>query len=252
VRRTIVLSMFLALFGVAPFASAAGTNLSWDDCGAFGQMQHDFACDTNSGVSLLYASVVTGVAMPQLNGVACRFLLQTDQAALSPWWHFETNGCRGPTFSSPTTAGLLASADFTSQPTSCLDPWSGGAAGGMNYTPGGTLGLGPNRGLIRAVSAIPGNTSIDATSEYVVIRLTFRHIDTVGSGSCAGCSESACILLSEMQLTQPLGVGDVRFGDSQPAQRNWVRWHSGIVSGGCPAALPARQASWGAVKSLYR
>ena len=242
----------LALFAPRAGAATFGGNLSWGDCGASGRMQEDFACDTNVGASVLYVSVVTGIDMPQLNGAACALNLKTAQAStLSPWWHMETDGCRGAASGNYTIAGLVTDFDFTGN-TNCLDPWTGGAAGGLDYTPAYPFYPGGNIVRIRTVCAIPGSVAIDGTHEYYVTKLVFRHLKTVGEGACPGCDESACIALNTVLVTQPAGVGDVYFGDGQAYQRNWVHWQTGVVTGGCPASIPVRNVSWGQVKSLYR
>jgi hypothetical protein len=235
-----------------PAAATSGTNLSWGDCGSSGQVQESFACDTNSGTSVLYVSVVPHAALPQMNGAACKLYLQTDQATLSPWWHLEENGCRGPTTPDGTDGGLVTNFDFTGE-TGCLDPWDGSAAGGMFYQPA-TAGniTGPNRALIRTACAIPGSTPMNGGVEYYLTKLLFRHAASVGIGACEGCGENACILLSQVNLYQAGTIEDDYYSDSQSASRNWVLWHTGVVTGGCPAALPVRKTTWGAVKSLYR
>jgi hypothetical protein len=53
-------------------------------------------------------------------------------------------------------------------------------------------------------------------------------------------------------VTQPAGVGDYTI--SNTLNRNWVQWQGGAVNvtGGCPAATPTQNRTWGSVKSLYR
>ena len=235
----------LALTMVATAAHAAGgLNLSWNDCSTFGTLQKNFACTSNSGANTMYGSAVTGVQMDQLNGEASVLDLQTNQAALSNWWHLEpAGGCRSNT-------PQLISADFNFlSNVNCLDPWGGGAAGGIDYAPG--FG-GPNRARIRTVCAIPGSTGITGTDEYYFFKVTYTNARTVGNGSCAGCQDGACIVFNSILVTQPAGVGDYTI--TNPLNRNYVQWQGGGsgVTGGCPAAVPTRTTTWGSVKSLYR
>ena len=234
-----------ALTVIASAAQAGGINLSWTDCGAFGQLQRNFACNTNTGANTMFASAIAPAAMPQLNGHEGVIDLQTNQAALSNWWKI------GGTGASPNCRpGTTLSADFNFLSSlNCLDPWLVGAAGGVNYTQG--FG-GPNKARIRTVCAIPGSTPITATDEYYIAKVTFTNVRTVGLGSCAGCTDGACIVLNSIQLTQPLGVGNYTIYN--PIIRNFVQWQGGAstVEGGCPAAVPTRSTTWGSVKSLYR
>ena len=83
--RSLLAAAALTLVASSAFA-AGGVNLSWNDCGAFGTMQRNFACNTNSGVNTMFASAIAPVPMPQLNGHAGVLDLQTNQATLSSWW----------------------------------------------------------------------------------------------------------------------------------------------------------------------
>jgi hypothetical protein len=218
-------------------------NLSWDDCGTFGTMQRNFACNTNSGSNTMYASGVLEVAMPQLNGAASVLDMQTNQPALSNWWKIGGAGtapnCR---------PGSVMTADFNFLGNvNCLDPWAGAAIGGISFSQG--FG-GPNRARIRTVCAIAGSTPAVPDIEYYFFKVTFTNARTTGTGSCAGCEDGACIVLSSINLTQPVGAGNHTL--DTPLTRQYVVWQGGDVNGGCPGATPARTATWGAVKSLYR
>jgi len=73
----------------------------------------------------------------------------------------------------------------------------------------------------------------------------------VGTGSCAGCTDGACIVFTSQKLTEPLGVGDYTI--TSPALRQYVTFQSGgALGGGCPAVVPTQNRTWGSVKSLYR
>jgi len=240
VSRALLAAAALTL--VASSAQAQqGLNLSWNDCGSFGTMQRNFACNTNGGANTMVASVLVPNPMAQLNGQAGVLDLQTNQPALSPWWTIGTGQCR---------LGSTLSADFNFLANvNCLDAWVGGAAGGVNYTQ--AFG-GPNKSRIRTVCAIAGSTAITDTDEYYMFKVTFTNARTVGTGSCAGCQDGACIVFNSILVTQPAGVGD--YSIINPLVRNFVQWQGGggEVSGGCPAAVPTRNATWGSVKSLYR
>src|SRR5882672_1976806 len=194
-KKTLLMAGALLALTAGIASAQGGINLSWNDCAAFGQLQKNFACNSNGGATnTMYASAVTGVQMDQLNGEASVMDMQTNQAALSSWWQFNTGGCR---FNSPSY--LSANFDFTAN-INCIDPWLGGASGGISYSPG--FG-GPNRARIRTVCAIIGSTAITATDEYYFFKVSFSNQRSTGNGSCVGCTDGACIVFNSILVTQP-------------------------------------------------
>jgi hypothetical protein len=242
-----------ALLLVLPISARAqgGINLSWDDCGSFGQELKTFACNTNTGNDVLYVSAAAPFDMPQLDGAELEVRFFFTGTTISPWWHLETGGCRA--------AGVSSRFDFTAGPSSCYDVWQGQAAGGLQWLSG--FGS-PNVAQLRAVAAIPGTTAVTAGTEMYVFAFVFNHTKTVGTGSCAGCSsDAACIVLNSVKLVQPTGVGD--YFVTNPLSRQSASWkcHSTFNVGGlfegppgcqsnCP--VPALEPSWGTIKSMYR
>jgi len=247
-QRVLSLSrMLVATAALLVVASAAyaqgGINLSWGDCGSAGTASKTFACNTNTLTgAIMVASAVAGVPMANLDGEESEIILQTNQAALSNFWQMQAGGCRQNQIS--------ASFDFTGGPFTCIDAWSGGASGGMNYTP--NFGA-PNKAQIRTICAIPGDEAITGTDEYYFYKITLLGTKITGNGSCAGCTDGACIAFTSLKLTQTPGTGaDVLL--TNPMLRQYVTWQTGgaNVSGGCPAAVPTHSTTWGSVKSLYR
>jgi len=242
-KKTLLLAGALLALTAGVASAQGGVDLAWSDCIlGTSQAARTFACTSNSGNNVMYASAVTGHQMDQLNGMASVMDLQTNQAALSQWFHMETGGCRA--------VALLANFDFTTASGACLDAWGGQAVGGVAYT--AAQDNVPNRGRIKTVCAVNPPTSIDGTDEYYFVKVTILNSKTVGNGSCAGCQDGACIVLNSIQVTQPPGVGDYTIVN--PLIQNFVTWQSGGsgVAGGCPAAVPTHSATWGSVKSLYR
>jgi len=238
-KKTLLMAGALLALTVGVASAAGGINLSWNDCGANGLLQKNFACTSNNGVNTMYASVIAPAVMGQLNGQASVFDLQTNQLALSPWWDF--GGCR-------ISGNLSANFNMGAAPQSCGDPWQAAPSGGLTY--GAAFG-GPNKARIRTLCAISGNTPIDDVTEYSFLSLTIANARSTGTGSCAGCSDGACIVFNSILLTQPLGQGD--YTVSAPIERQHVQWQGGGGLGGlCPGATPTKSATWGSVKSLYR
>lgn len=228
----------------ASVAAAAGLNLSWNDCGTFGVQNKTFACNVNTGSDILWGSYIPPDGSTAITGNEMVLDLQSAAAVLPAWWQFKNTGsCRQTALS----AAFAANASGN-----CGDYWSGQASGGLasynlNVVPGAT-----NRARILLVAAVDQALAapVDGATEYYSFSLTMNHTKTVGTGACAGCTDGICIVLNEIKLTQPVGVGDYRI--QNPAVRNFVTYQGGAVSGGCPAATPARNTTWGQVKSLYR
>jgi hypothetical protein len=239
-----IVSALLVAFALAGFArsshAAGGVNLSWGDCGAFGTATKSFACDTNVGSNVLYVSAIPPVPMPQVNGMTAFIVLEINQAALSPWWSFQGAGCH--------TGGLVADYNFLAGPFNCQDLWTGQFSGGAGYTAAYTAA---NRGRIFMSGASASNKNLNGINEAYLARVSILNTKTVGTGSCAGCTNGACLYVQSVLLTQPIGVGDQTI--TTPLQRLMVGWQpAGTTVPPCTAATPARNETWGAIKSIYR
>jgi len=233
---------------LATTAHAQGINLSWNDCGTFGQSVETFACDTNVGVHVLVASFQSPVPLPQLVAVQSQIYFQVPGPALPAWWDFTSpTGCRS-TF-------LTQSVDFIEGPYNCVDLWQGQAVGGISFTAGYVL---PNCGRIRVAFAVPASTPIqvDNTRQYYAFKILIRNNKTTGAGACDGCSAPACFILDNIQLVQTVGVGDYTLANLLDRQDASWQCPGSVVSEGvlcqtsCP--VPARRPSWGGIKSLYK
>jgi hypothetical protein len=242
-KKTLLLAgALLAL--TAGIASAGGINLGWGDCSPAGTAAKTFACTSNSLTgAIMVASAISPAVLDQFVGQESEMIIQTNQPALSPWWGLQTGGCRG-------TTAVAAGFDFTGGPFTCTDPWSGAAAGGMNYAP--NFG-GANRAQLRTVCAIPGSTSIDDATEYYLFKVTLLGAKSTGNNSCAGCTDGACVVLTSIKLVEVAGAPAGDYLVTNPIVRQHVTWQAGGSLGGlCPAATPTQTRTWGSVKSLYR
>lgn len=243
-KKNILIAGAMLVLG-ASAASAEGINLSWNDCGLAGTQNAAFACNTNSGAPFtMIGSFDPPPGVVEMGGLSAQIDITTDQANLPDWWKHGTGQCRG-------TTGLSVSFDFTSGPFTCFDVFGGQAAGGTAYD----VGFGsPSRARFRIQAAIPAGTeaAVDPGTEYYAFKANLLRAKTTGTGNCAGCSNSACIVLNEIQLFQPLE----RAFDPQifnPRERQFVTWQSPATGPpGCPLSTPNKSKTWGQVKSLYR
>lgn len=255
-RRRIPHLLVLAFLASASAASAAGLNLSWNDCGNFGECNQAFACNTNTGGAFqLYGSFVPPPGVTQCTGeeIVVDFAANSSDFSMPSWWQFKNGGsCR--------QAAVSASADFTGGTGHCADYWGGQAAGAIAaWRFGDQLYPGwPNSyGRLLIVFAVPPTSSgsLDPGLEYYSFRLTVTKAKTVGTGSCSGCSIPAAFQFASIKLTQPVGVGDYQI--NQPLDRSFAAWQGGHfgqwdVVYSCPMPVEARNRTWGSIKSLYR
>lgn len=232
---------------VASAAYAEGINLSWNDCGFSGGENRNFACNSNFGENVMVASFDPPSGITKLVGSSATLELQTTSTPLPSWWQLASGGCR---------EGALRLELAAPASPNCVDYWSSAAAGSFSYVGGGAA----NRARITVSFGIPEALAgpVDAGTEYYAFQLIFNNAKSVGAGSCPGCFDPTCIVLTSIWLYQPPGAGDQL---CNPHTRNWVTWQPTIV--GCPGgheprlsgdcgATPAIHRTWGLIKTLYR
>ena len=249
-RRYSLLLLATLATGPAPaLAQQGGINLSWNDCGAYGQSLETFACNTNVGTHRLVASFVSPLPLTQLEGVDVIVDMAFLQPTVPSWWMAQSGGCRTP--------AITSNADFSAGPSSCGDPWGGAVLSAANVQPGVPF---PNRVRLRALAAVyPANTpvTVDDVTEYYAVEFVIGNQKTVGPAACAGCNEPACVLLTSIKLVQSVGVGDYTL--TNPLTNQLVGWQcqAAIGHGGCyfdpySCTTPTRNPTWGAIKGMYR
>jgi hypothetical protein len=247
-KKTLLMTgALLALTCGLAFAGPGGLSLAWLDCdggGAGGAHNRVFACNTNTGGGhILVGSFVASSYLVRVTGFASVMDAQAATPGAQDWWQMRTGGCRG-------TAAMTSNFDFTGGPFTCLDYWQGGAIGGHQVnTPVG------NRNRILATAALPAMDSrigpIPEGTEVYCLKLTMNNSKTVGLGACAGCTTPVCIVLNQIFVTNepgnPAGNKTITFPIA-----NTATWQGGISGEECLAATPAKNSTWGQVKSLYR
>ena len=232
------------LFASARLASAGPgyVNLSWIDCGASGAQNRAFACNTNSGSFALVGSFLAPSGVIAASGIVSTLHIQSTGSSLPSWWGMAPGLCRA--------GSLTASFDFTSN-FQCLDYWQGGASGSivMDFPAA-------NRTMLSVAAALPAGspliTSITEGDEVYAFKAVVDAAKTTGPGACAGCQTGVSICVSSITITQPAGTpgGDLRV--SLPAARNFATWQGGNLFPYVCDATPARNTTWGSIKTLYR
>jgi len=240
-KTLLIAGALLAL--TASMSFAGGVNLSWSSCGANGVASVTKACTNNSAVGTLYCTATPPVDMNQANGQVSVVDVQTTQATLDPWWRMDSAGCTGR------TTAVSCNMDFTAAPdnVNCNDPWAGQASPGANVSV-----LAPGRLRLKGTGAISATTIMDAATEWAICKLSIGGAKTAGTGNCAGCLDGACIVLNDVFLTEPIGVGDYHVTNALVRQFVTYQSTGAGVGGGCPGATPTLNKTWGSVKTLYR
>ena len=243
-KVTLLCSVLLAFS--ATVASAAGINLSWTKCAGEGSgtQNRTFACASNSGSQTAVGSLIAPAGVTGASGNEVVLDIQSGGTALPLWWAFKNAGtCRQNSMS------LNFVADGGN--TVCVDEFGGGGAGGIGAYTIGFLGN-PTRARMTAAIATAAPGPLDADVEYFAFNMLINNLKTVGTGACAGCSVPVCLILNSIKITQGVGVGDYFLSQAGAPGSNIVTWQGGNVGGGGCSATPAKNATWGSVKSLYR
>jgi hypothetical protein len=233
---------FLATFAASAWAQA-GINFAWDNCAAEGGVQtKTSACSSNFGSSFAVGSYILTSDQPLKVGDEVVLDLQLDSPSLVDWWQFFNAGaCRATALSASFAFGTFPN-------TSCFDPWSGQAAGGVaayltttsnppNEYPD------PNRARIKLGAAVANPIALPAATQFYSFQLVISNANTT---TCSGCATGATIVLNEISSVQQDGSRE-RIIAALVDQ--CVKFNGGTVL--C-SALPAKNTSWGQVKSMYR
>lgn len=224
--------------------AAPGVNLRWDDCGfsagicggECGAQTKTLVCPTGTdGLNCLncYNMIGSYVAPDglQITGIEAVIDLQTSGATLAPYWDMSPTGCR--------STGIFA-ASFGGGTSACTD-WPSAALGGFDYAAG--FG-GLNRARLRIVAAPGTPFASNSANEQYAFTVTFRRSN---GANCAGCTDGLGMVLNQIRLGGALAPFDLT---SANRGDQGVQANAGIP--GFPGVTPTRNATWGAVKALYR
>jgi hypothetical protein len=244
-------AIFLTALACAAFhPGAAGADealhLTWIDCwtGAAAASDETFECDVNSGERRLIAGFTLGTPIDSVIAIEAVIDLVHEDGTLPPWWHLDPGGCRD--------GALAATADLAGLD-GCADMWGGeGNALVQGYEIEEPRG-GPNQARIKVVAAVASASarSLDTATSYAAVALRLDNRKTVSPEVCAGCDGDACLVLNSILVRRlPGGTGDVFLQIPAAGNGQMATWGSGL--GADCAAVPARNATWGRVKTLYR
>jgi hypothetical protein len=112
---------------------------------------------------------------------------------------------------------------------------------------------GLNQARIKVVAAVPSESarSLGTAISYAAVAVRIDNRKTVGFGACTGCAGDVCLVLNSILVRRlPGGTGDVFLQVPAALNGNMATWGTG--SGANCSAVPARNTTWGQVKTLYR
>jgi hypothetical protein len=240
-------AVLLAL--AAPVARAdSALYLSWNDCalGSESVQTFLFDCGTEAGFEELFCAFRMPLATgADVLGITAVVDIQSEALTLPDWWRLGAVGdCR--------SGALTIGGDFTLG-AACVDPWQGQAVSEIQAYNAGEPRGGPNQARIKAVCGIVPSLArtLDDTSVYYGMKLVIQNTRSTGAAACAGCLQSACLVLNSIEVKRVAGApgGDLVLATPAPVNGNWARWQGGVVNCGL---VPVRNMTWGRVKSLYR
>lgn len=256
-RRSFALRLAVAALGVVLVSGALGARsatageglyLTWNDCyqGPTAVSNLGFACASNSGSSDLFCAFTMPQAAGNVVAVEIVIDIQHSDTSLPDWWRMDVGGCRA--------GNLNAFADPGGR-SACLNMWQGTSAiaGIQGFIPSEPRGAGSQARIKVAASVLPQDAvSVDGTSMYYAARIQLSNAGTVGTSSCGGCAQPACLVLNSILVGRVPGSpgGDYFLQVPGAGDANWARWQGGV--GADCAAVPVRNVAWGQVKSLYR
>lgn len=216
-------------------AKAEWAALHWDACGAQ-VASRQFACDSNSGESRMVVSAYRDSAGGFTSAFTCSLDVVVAAQTLPSWWMLGRAECRA--------GSLVESVIAEPVDVQCAYAWHGVLAHGMLITSGAISAQ--THLWIEGVD-VTQDVRMTPHLEVFVVALTLRHDKSVGAGSCAGCSTSACVLLRDVTFVDEGGANTIHM-PLLPEQTMLV-WQGGTPS--C-AAVPVRNRTWSGVKALYR
>lgn len=241
------LLMTCTLLAMTASMASAQLNLYWDDCG--GGTDMTFTCTANTGARFpLVATFIAPVAIPDYFSSTTTLELISDGTVLPDWWKGGAGECRQGSFvsSDPGAAGLAG----------CANAYEGvglfSAVVGYQSNWNGD----PRRASITydAARSEPSPNPIAAGQEVIASMLEITRTKTTGTGACAGCARPVCIVVKQIVVQTASGGTFILHNPPGPAGAQYVTWQGGVTGPGndCPNATPARNRTWGEVKSLYR
>lgn len=228
--------------------ATSGISLTWSDCpgGATASSSMTYACSGDADTVRLVCSLAVPATLSGVIGAEIVVDMQSVDALVPDWWRMDgsgTGGCR---------AGMLDTAFDTLATPACADVWRGNAVGGnQGFSIGPPAHPLSSQARILEVASVPSANAVTLApgTIYGLLTLVINSVHTVGPPACAGCAHGACLVFNSVLIRRLPGLGDQVFSAPAALESNWATWQG--TAANC-SAVPVRQTTWGAIKSLYR
>ncbi len=231
----------VSLLGAGIAQAGPGLTLAWVDCRAGGGVTNQaFGCGSNTVEMAMFPAFELSAAIDSVYQLELVIDLQHSLTPLPAWWRLDPGQCRADQ--------AIADAVFSG---GCADPWAGTGVAAVQGYLAGPPGRSASQARLLVVATVPSTAAValQAGVPYFAPRVRIR---SGNSTTCAGCAASACLVLNSIQLHRLPGTTpeDLLITVAATETMNWISWQGGV--GADCAAVPARNRTWGAIKSLYR
>jgi len=266
----------------AAYPTTPGIDLAWHDCiGMPGAAQNlVYACDgSRDGQPFRLVVMFTPQSdLMEFVGVQVVIDMRTESPQLPDWWRLSLGECREGMLAFPGSRTGIGNESRRPplQPghdhqlitgvTTCIDPWltgrdsTGGGFAWYSETRDG-IPSSPGRGVLKLAFAQARSTMLQKGLRYLIPPILLdpsnpEDPNVPGQLACPGCAAPGCLVVNQVELYQIAGQTPPQqdiYILNAPIDRLFVTWQGGAIGGdGCPLALPARRATWGAIKAIYR
>jgi hypothetical protein len=213
----------------------------WSDAGATNDLT--WACNSNSYAGVrMTLSIKSPYTRGDFAGVALYMEGDTEAHDQIPdWWRMESDGCR------PWESHLAVSADASAIAGGmgdCVDVWQGTSASGGGAIGNYTTTIFGDHSYFTAIYAIWPRLWVDAGVEYFAFQIRFSTAKTVG-GECAGCDLPFVWSVESVELGFDNATISTYLTSTYSGGNQRLYWQRSEV-------VPARNPTWGQIKSLYR
>jgi len=244
----------LLLVLVAPLSMAAttgGVSLNWGvNCWGDGPQVSlmTFACASNTSPAnwRMTASFKFDTDVPDFINWEEQIMGVSELGALPDWWLLSAPGtCR------TTISNVFANSQaYLGSGADCLDPIGGVGTliGGTNYVyfvPGVQVQIQAANTLLAGVPVVGG-------TENFISTIVIKNGKTVGTGACAGCSAGFVFGFYQFRTDPVASEGTIRLTTPYAGGNQCLTWQHSFTGQPCNTPVPARNTTWGQVKSLYR
>lgn len=234
----------------ASSAVAGGVAMSWGDYCSLsdgGPWLLTWTCRSDTFASVrMTCSFKPDRSHPDLIGLSAHLEGMSEADPVTDWWRFGAGGCReGALTLSTDGSAMMGGAE------ACIDPWAGLATGTL-----GDWGVDGYHIWTTATCTLAKPVAIEAGIKYFACQFRVDASKTV-SGECWGCLVPSLFGLRSIELHFAGGEEPEVLDWPFPGDARCLNYQATTIEigyWGCSVGpiVPARNSTWGQIKSLYR